>query len=78
MINDFFKIFRDIRTKLIWNFCHNLYYLLWINNHTFKNIKRFYITFAGMKTSQIITETALHINISNLFAYELGEFIFSK
>ena len=48
------------------------------NNHPFKNIKRFYITFAGMKTSQIITDTALHIKIPHLFAYELGEFTFSE
>ena len=45
-----------------------------MNNHTFKNIKRFYITFAGMKTPQIITKTALHINIPRLFAYGLGEY----
>ena len=42
------------------------------NNHPFKN------TFPGMKTSQIITDTALHIKILHQFAYELGEFTFSK
>ena len=63
---------------MIKHFYHKFYYILWINNHTFKNIKRFYITFAGMKTSQIITDTALHIKIPHLFAYELGDFTFSK
>ena len=31
-----------------------------------------------MKTSRIITDTALHIKIPHLFAYELGEFTVSK
>ena len=74
----FFIIFQDTWTRSIKNFCHKFYCILWINNHIFKHIKRFYITFAGMKTSQIITDTALHMKIPLLFAYELGEFTFSK
>ena len=36
-------------------------------NHTLKNIMQFFITFAGMKTSQIIMDTSLYTNIPNLF-----------
>ena len=49
-----------------------MFYVLWINNHNFKNIKRFYITFVGIKTSQIITDTALHINIPSSICIRVG------
>ena len=67
LIDDFFFIFQDwLKISII-----IFYYLLWINNHAFK-ISRGFITFTGMKTFQIITDTALHINFLIFFYIRVG------